>query len=438
MKSTESSSEPIFYSVSEKNTTVEELLEIKDDLSNFLVMFSDLHIHEFFSYGSYINQCKNFLNKISSLTETLAKNNLNASMAFLGDLFDSAYPSKEALILAFDFMNNGQEILLVSGNHVKSNYLEKDPVSMLHYFAGADNNSKYFLEPTCINRLGINFLILPFHPDYKTNPDKITEDLATILPSGEDKLCPNIILSHIPLKGAKFDNGVMSEFGVVIETEHLDVASPSLFMLGDYHTPQRIEGIDYATYYCGAPFQFNFGHKFTPCFRVLQIKHEEQKMILHTIETSSLMGDDFVEFRVEKLETTADIKRVYDNYLDEDVQDKVRKNLNLRIDGYRNTKTDRAVALLRSIHEDKINIMDQRKSYKVKTTVGNYSDTADIREFIRNEQSIKESNLVNDFVEFVFHRSVSEDEDNKDKLGSKEEIMKSFKDFRKLISYDNL
>lgn len=95
---------------------------------------------------------------------------------------------------------------------------------------------------------------------YNDDPDKMLKQIhdAAIIA----RLCydsygtRSILLVHSPVKGARLDNGMTSEFGLVLDKSDLDKFDLCLF--GDFHKHQKIPGTDNA-YYIGAPFDLKFG-----------------------------------------------------------------------------------------------------------------------------------------------------------------------------------
>lgn len=437
------------------------------DYERIDICFSDIHIRKHSFVPQYLKQCGAIL---SYIYDALVKHD-NVNLLFLGDLFDSAKPTNSEQKIAaifFDLLRrvkDKKDYVFISGNHVKSDYRETDPVrfllDLIHLFMDVKegdyfNNITYVQDPeTIISHDGlVSYFSIPYDPIYmrgEEGSELFIETLKRLVENSNTK--HRVLLSHLPTANGFYDTGFASTSGLLMTTEH--VRGADLVLMGDYHTPQRLRwanaGLDADTItrdgycndepfgcYIGAPFQFYFSHKFKPCIRlvgykksgdidVIKLNTEDILSIEQQQDYGSIYNENFfldvlcpyTYFVTYDLGKDGAVEKIF-----EDLQN-LPENFYpvIRIHGVHGIESNHTLSLIRTLI-DKIN--DQRGDYPIllmdgRTTLsemetfsnGEVSDSFD--EFLENSKALSGTKMVGDFTNFLFNKFYQEGEDEHNK-----------------------
>jgi len=419
--------------ITQKTIAFSQLLQDNylDDYQSFHLIFSDLHLRTHVKSPKYLEQCQVLLQAFMMVITHYQKK--PKTLSFLGDLFDNPKPSPEEIGFALRFLftigqssNNLEDKIFISGNHIKDDYQKADINQVLFSFLkNSDIHIDYVTDPTVFESSEIKLFGIGYNPSYIMDSSEILE-LLNNFERDESKL--NLCFAHLPIKNGVYDNGIITESGVDLPPEAFDKFD--LVLLGDFHTPHKIDHFNTDVYYVGSPFQFHFGHKFEPCFRILaKLSNSEYHLI--NIDTATafefIYGEEifdayfsysnnqiikemppFTRFITARLieDKKSDLGFDYSELLDLSIDE--FEILNLRILGYRNEMSNQIFSMFAERFSDEIangrvTIFDARDPIPANEVRLDASGNAvgSVQEFVETISKMRPDELINNFKRFV-------------------------------------
>lgn len=227
-----------------------------------LVLFSDLHAHNFVPYSQQLangrnSRLQNALDVIAQVRDVAAENNAHAIM-FLGDLFHARFRlDVDVLSCVVDELRKVAKeypLYVLRGNHDTF-----DTLGQVHSLAFESKNVCVIDQPTLFSVSDP-----PFHSNvwqelvaiYALPWLESAEAIRAILKS--DKCCGDILLMHCGLAEGTVgpsDKKVDAKLSV----SDLPLDKFKWVFLGDYHKHQEL--VPNKVMYCGSPLQLNFGER---------------------------------------------------------------------------------------------------------------------------------------------------------------------------------
>ena len=145
----------------------------------------------------------------------------SGTIVFLGDIFDSAYPSQENVVLLIKSLQRHPDVkkYILMGNHDYDD-VKHHSLRLINWLCKSGFiNGKVFIKPTKVNIDDESYLFSP-HPYIVDNPPKV-------------RYC----FGHFGFNGAKSDTGY------TLKSKN---NPKGRWILGDYHTAQRGKSYIYA------------------------------------------------------------------------------------------------------------------------------------------------------------------------------------------------